>query len=291
MLCNGKPVLLSPPTCRRCRQRYVNGRAGNSNARGFATPTSKQLPNCLQALSCTPSLAACQARREGLLRLQCCNRFQIPTTARAATAQQQAASTLLADAIAHPSLPRCSQARREGLLRLPRATTDIRVQHRRPSPLPMSKQLPHCSSALSRTPPPLAARKTRKGAAPVAALQPLPDSSDGACRHCPAASSIHTACRRYRAPLAPSLQPGEKREAATVAACNNRYQSPATAPVATADEQAVATLLAGTIVYTPYFPSSDGHAGDIYISFHSHVHPQTRNRGDVRSARTLISFA
>ena len=113
----------------------------------------------------------------------------------------------------------------------------------------MSKQLPHCLPALSCTPPPLAARKTTKGAAPVAALQPLPDSSDGACRHCLVASSFHTACRRYRAPLPPSLQPGEKRRAATVAACNNRYQSPATAPVATADEQAVATLLAGTIVH------------------------------------------
>ena len=89
----------------------------------------------------------------------------------------------------------------------------------------------------------------KRRAATVAALQPLPDSSDGACRHCPAASSFHTACRRYRAPLPPSLQPGEKRRAATVAACTNRYQSPATAPVATADEQAVATLLVGTIAH------------------------------------------
>ena len=91
----------------------------------------------------------------------------------------------------------------------------------------------------------------KRRAATVAVLQPLPDSNDGACRHCPAASSFHTACRRYRAPLPPSLQPGEKREAATVAACNNRYQSPATAPVATADEQAFARLLVGTIAHPP----------------------------------------
>ena len=31
--------------------------------------------------------------------------------------------------------------------------------------------------------------------------------------------------------------------------------------------------------YTPYFPSSDGHAGDIYISFHSHVPPPDPESG------------
>ena len=133
---------------------YVNGKAGNSNGRGF-TPTTD---SCWR-LSCYRRMHR-EAKLGSLARIPLVPRKQLrhrlPTVSRT-------------------SLPPPLPARREEkAYHGCRAATDFGSQRRRLPPLPRRKQSPHCLPALTNIPPSLAACQARRERpATVAAPQPI----------------------------------------------------------------------------------------------------------------------
>ena len=115
--------------------------------------------------------------------------------------------------LSHTPAPSLLTKREEGPLRLPRCN---RFQIPAMAPAATASQqtvatllAAEVAGAVAHTSLPRCLSGEKRRAAPIAALQPIPDPSDGACRHCLSANSCHTACRRScrrcRTHLPPSL--------------------------------------------------------------------------------------